>query len=323
MNLFIDESDLVTESIEISDLTRHFGKISAVDGVTLDVHQGEVFGFLGPNAAGKSTTVKMAATLLKPTKGTIEIEGYDVQAKGKEVRASIGLLPEDGADTHYDRLTARENLKYYGRLYDVPSEELEDRIEGMLEFLELTERGDESPAKFSTGLKQKLSLARALIHNPSVVFLDEPTSSLDPIMSKKIREYIDQRAETGKQTFFLCTHLLSEVENLCDRVGFISHGVLMEVGRPKELRRKFWTKHTFELLLVDADPTKGESIIKSTGLVESTRIEEGRILYELEEANTKNPRIIRALVEANMKVVELRERIPDLKAVYMKVIGGT
>jgi len=265
--------------------------------------------------------VKIAATLLEPTKGTISVEGHDVLEAPVDVRAVTGLLPEDGANTHYDRLSAYKNLEYFGRLYDVPEEKLQDRIERLLEFLELLDRKDDSPAAFSTGLKQKLSIARSMIHNPSVVFLDEPTSSLDPIMSKKVRDFIDEQAEVGKQTFFLCTHLLSEVEDLCDRVGFISRGVLVEVGRPKELRRKFWTVRTYEVQLTDADLSKGAEIISSTGLVKSSKVEGGHVVFDLEDAETKNPQIIRALMEAGQKVVEVRERVPDLEDVYLKVIG--
>lgn len=309
-------------SIEMTDLTKQFEKVTAVNEVSLDVRRGEVFGFLGPNAAGKSTTVKIAATLLEPSKGSISIEGYDVQKQPVEVRSIIGLLPEDGATTHYDRLSAYQNLQYFGRLYDVPKEVLDNRIAELLEFLELSDRQNDSPATFSTGLKQKLSIARSMIHNPPVVFLDEPTSSLDPIMSKRVRQFIDTQAEGGRQTFFLCTHLLSEVEALCDRVGFISKGKLVEVGRPKELRRKFWTIRTYELQLADADLPGSLEIIKSTGLVKSAAIEGRRVVFEIEEAETKNPQILQALLNSGHKVVELRERIPDLEAVYLKVIGG-
>ncbi len=312
---------IVTTSIEMADLTKRFEKITAVDDVSLDVRRGEVFGFLGPNAAGKSTTVKIAATLLAPSKGSIVIEGHDVQTESVEVRGIIGLLPEDGASTHYDRLSAYKNLHYFGRLYDIPEETLDDRIEQLLEFLELTDRRDDSPATFSTGLKQKLSLARSMIHDPNVIFLDEPTSSLDPIMSKRVRQFIDEQAESGRQTFFLCTHLLSEVETLCDRVGFISKGQLVEVGRPKDLRRKFWTIRTFELRLADSELAKSVEIITSTGLVKSARVEEKKVLFEIEDAESKNPQILRALVESGHKVIELRERIPDLDAIYHKVIG--
>jgi ABC-2 type transport system ATP-binding protein len=304
------------------DLTKQFEKITAVKEVSLDVRRGEVFGFLGPNAAGKSTTVKVAATLLAPTKGSISIEGHDVQKEAVEVRSIIGLLPEDGATTHYDRLTTYQNLYYFGRLYDVPEEKLEDRIERLLEFLELSDRRDDSPATFSTGLKQKLSIARSMIHDPTVIFLDEPTSSLDPIMSKRVREFIDTQAEGGQQTFFLCTHLLSEVEALCDRVGFISKGELVEVGRPKDLRRKFWTVHTYELEIINADSKQSIDVITSTGLVLNVRAEGNRVVFEVEDAEKKNPQILRALVESGHKVVQLRERIPDLEAVYLKVIGG-
>jgi ABC-2 type transport system ATP-binding protein len=312
----------MTNPIEIASLTKRFGDIIAIDGVTLDVRRGEVFGFLGPNAAGKSTTVKIAATLLSPNQGTVVVEGYDVLEQPEQARAVIGLLPEDGATTHYDRLTAQENLEYFGRLYDVPEERLENRIGELLEFLELSDRAEQSPAGFSTGLKQKLSLARALLHDPAVVFLDEPTSNLDPIMSKKVRELIDKQAEQGKQTFFLCTHLLSEVEALCDRVGFISFGKLVEVGSPQELRRKFWTDRTFELKLVK-DLAKGKATIQSTGLVKDIRISQNLLIIVLEEPEIRNPQIVRALVEAGLELVEFRERIPNLEDVYMRVIGGS
>ncbi len=308
--------------IEIKDMTKSFGDIVAVREVSLEVRRGEVFGFLGPNAAGKSTTVKVAATLLTPNRGTVIINGYDVLEEPEEVRAIVGLLPEDGADTHYDRLTAAENLEYFGHLYDVPKEKLQNRIDELLEFLELSDRRDNSPGTFSTGLKQKLSLARALIHNPPIVFLDEPTSNLDPIMSRKVRELIQQMAEGSKQTFFMCTHLLSEAEHLCDRVGFISHGRLVEVGSPADLRRKFWTQRTFELQLATGDPFKAKSIVEATSLATSVQVENKRVVFVVEKAERKNPQIVRALVEAGLAIVELRERIPDLEDVYLKVIGG-
>jgi ABC-2 type transport system ATP-binding protein len=313
---------LLTTTISINELSKFFGETKAVNGVSLDVQRGEVFGFLGPNAAGKSTTVKVAATLLSPTKGTIVVDGYDVQSNPVEVRSTVGLLPEDGATTHYDRMSAFKNLEYFGRLYDVPDEKLQDRILQLLEFLELADRAHDSPATYSTGLKQKLSLARSMIHDPNVVFLDEPTSNLDPIMSQKIRQFIDQQAESGKQTFFLCTHLLSEFEHLCDRVGFISNGKLVEVGSPRELRQKFWKIQTFEIRLSEADLSSVQDIIKSTGLSLEIRIEGNLVVFEIENAEQGNPKILKALVESKMNVVEVRERVPALEAVYRKVIGG-
>ncbi len=312
----------MSSPIVVKGMTKRFGDIVAVNDVDLEVHRGEVFGFLGPNAAGKSTTVKVASTLLTPSSGTVVIDGYDVLEEPEEIRAVIGLLPEDGADTHYDRLTAAENLEYFGLLYDVPKEKLQNRIDELLEFLELSDRRDSSPGTFSTGLKQKLSLARALIHDPPIVFLDEPTSNLDPIMSRKVREFIQKMAGSSNKTFFMCTHLLSEAEDLCDRVGFISHGRLVEVGRPADLRRKFWTKRTFELQLATGDLTKAQSIIQSTGLVTSIQVENKRVVYVVEKAERKNPKIVQALVEAKFAIVELRERIPRLEDVYLKVIGG-
>jgi len=266
--------------------------------------------------------VKLATTLLTPNNGTVIIEGLDVRVAPARVRSLVGLLPEDGADTHYDRLTAAENLEYFGRLYGVPREQLQNRIDELLDFLELSDRRDQSPATFSTGLKQKLSLARALIHDPPVVFLDEPTSSLDPTMSKKVREFIDRMGEMGRQTFFICTHLLSEAELICDRVAFISHGRLLEVGRPQELRRKFWRKRTFELKLAGGDPNKGREIIRSTGLAIQTSVEGEWVVFMAEDVERINPQIVRAVMEAGLGVVELRERVPSLEDVYFKVVEG-
>jgi ABC-2 type transport system ATP-binding protein len=311
----------VTTSIQINELTRRFGDLVAVNGVNLDVQRGEVFGFLGPNGAGKSTTVKQATTLLQPTRGTIVVEGYDVRENPVEVRQITGLLPEDGANTHYDRMTAAENLRYYGQLYGVDKETLESRITELLEFFELTDRTDDNPATFSTGLKQKLSLARALVHDPPVVFLDEPTSSLDPIMSAKVRSYIDAMGETKRTTFFVCTHLLTEAEAMCDRVAFISNGKVVEIGRPNDLRRKFWTDRTFEVNLVQAN-SEGKSIIESTALTEKVWEDDDRVVYMVTEADKNNPQIVRALVEAGLDIVEIRERIPSLEDVYFRVIGG-
>ena len=311
----------MTVSIQINDLTRHFGNIVAVNGVNLDVQRGEVFGFLGPNGAGKSTTVKQATTLLQPTRGTIVVEGYDVIENPVEVRQITGLLPEDGANTHYDRLTAAENLRYYGQLYEVNKEELDARIVELLSFLELDDRTDDSPATFSTGLKQKLSLARALIHDPPVVFLDEPTSSLDPIMASKVRSYIDTMGETKRTTFFICTHLLTEAEAMCDRVAFISNGQVVEIGRPNDLRRKFWTDRTFEVNLTQEN-SAGQSIIEATDLTEKVWVDDDRVVYMVTDADKNNPQIVRAMVEAGLDIIEIRERIPTLEDVYFRVIGG-
>lgn len=311
----------MANAIELQDLTKYFGNITAVKDVSLDVNRGEIFGFLGPNGAGKSTTVKQATSLLRPDRGTVVVEGYDVLEAPVQVREITGLLPEDGADTHYDRLTAEGNLQYFGRLYGVPKEQLQNRIDELLTFLELDDRREDNPATFSTGLKQKLSLARALIHEPLVVFLDEPTSSLDPIMSSKVREFIDRMGENLKTTFFICTHLLGEAESMCDRVAFISQGELMELGKPQDLRRKFWIDRTFEAE-IQQGATAGKPIIESTNLTKNTWIDGDRVAFVLTEAEKRNPQIVRAIVEAGLDLVELRERVPSLEDVYFKVIGG-
>ena len=224
---------IMTTSIEMADLTKHFEKIKAVDEVSLDVRRGEVFGFLGPNAAGKSTTVKIAATLLAPSKGSISIEGHDVQEQPVEVRSIIGLLPEDGATTHYDRLTAFQNLVYFGRLYDVPKESLEDRIEKLLEFLELSDRREDSPATFSTGLKQKLSIARSMIHDPSVILCDEPTASLDTERAYQVTQIYADLIHEDAKAGIMVTHDLRMCKYV-DKIIQIEDGVINSVLETSE-----------------------------------------------------------------------------------------
>lgn len=309
-------------AIDIQSLSKRFGHILAVGDVNLEVYSGEIFGLLGPNAAGKSTIIKIATTLLEPDYGTIIVDNQDVTQEPERVRAITGLLPEDGADTHYNRLSAYQNLEYFGRLYKVPKEQLDARINNLLDFFEMSDLENRSPATFSTGLKQKLSIARALINDPPIIFLDEPTSSLDPIMAKKIRGLIKKKVETGHHTFFICTHLLSEAELICNRVAFLSRGQIVEVGSPKELRQKIWTDRLFQVKFSGAEKGHVKEIINSTGLVKEAEIENESVIFVVEKPELKNHEILKALSESNVRVLELRERIPNLEDIYFKVIGG-
>ena len=221
-------------AIRTADLSRDFGKVKAVDDITLAVPRGIIFGFLGPNGAGKTTTIRLLLGLLEPTGGRAEVLGYDVASQADEVRLRTGALLEHNG--LYERLSAVDNLEFYGRVWHLPVGERRARIEELLKHMGLWDRRDELVGKWSRGMKQKLAVARALLHRPTLVFLDEPTAGLDPIAAAALRDDIARLVEREGATVFLTTHNLSEAERLCGQVGVIREGKLVTVGSPDELR---------------------------------------------------------------------------------------
>jgi ABC-2 type transport system ATP-binding protein len=219
--------------IGTENLTRMFGDKTAVDGLTLHVNDGEVFGFLGPNGAGKTTTVRMLTCLISKTSGEARIGDYKVGNKNDQVkiRKMVGLLPENAG--LYDDLSAYENLDFYARLYKMPEVQRKESIERFLKMLDLWDKRDLTAGTFSKGMKEKLAIARALIHDPQVLFLDEPTANLDPEASKTVRDFILE-LKKEKKTIFLNTHNLDEAQRICDRIGILNTK-LMVVGAPETL----------------------------------------------------------------------------------------
>ncbi len=223
---------MVKYAVETVGLTRKFGDLVAVDHVNLRVGFGQVFGLLGPNAAGKTTTIRMLCTVLAPTEGTARVNGYDVVRESRKVRDSIGVLPEDTG--LYDRLSAKETLRYYGRLHRMGGDALEDRIDGLLNLLGLTDRERDRVATYSKGMRQKLALARAFIHDPPILFLDEPTAGLDVMSARTIRKLIRDIAEE-KRAIVLSTHNMVEAQQLCTRLVIINKGRIVAEGTVQEL----------------------------------------------------------------------------------------
>jgi len=219
--------------VEAVDLHKRFRTFHAVRGVSFRCYAGEVFGLLGPNGAGKTTTLRMLTTILRPTSGGARIAGYDVTREPEAVRRVIGVLPEHAGI--YGRLTAREAVRYAGRLCGVQAEVLEGRVEAILETLEMAPHIDRIADTLSRGMKQKVNIARALIHDPPVVFLDEPTSGLDVISARSVREFV-QRFKRDGRCVILSTHLMEEAERLCDRVAIIAGGRVLAQGRLAELK---------------------------------------------------------------------------------------
>lgn len=222
-------------AIQTDKLTKRFGDLVAVNQVTFDVRKGEIFGFLGPNGAGKTTTIRMLCTLSRPTEGTAAVAGYDIIKEDNMVREHIGLVSEKMI--LYDRLTAYENLKLFGKLYSIPKEKLESKINEVLELVHMEKWRDTQIGTFSTGMKQRINVIRALLNEPDILFLDEPTLGLDPQSTAEIREFIHKINKENKTTIILTTHMMVEADMLCDRVGIIDKGKIVALDTPANLKK--------------------------------------------------------------------------------------
>lgn len=223
-----------TPLIDLQDLTKKFGMKTAVNHINLSVFGGEVFGFLGPNGAGKTTTIKMIVGLLQPTSGTAWVAGYDVQKQALQAKACSGYVPD--TPNLYSKLSARELLRFVGDLYSLDRDQIDRRIEELLRMFNLDEVGDDLIDSYSHGMQQKASLAAALIHDPKVLVLDEPTVGLDPKSARLIKDVLRQVADRGS-VVFLSTHILEIAERMCDRIAIINQGQVIAVGTMDELRK--------------------------------------------------------------------------------------
>src|SRR5208283_462960 len=279
--------------IDTENLTRKFGNLTAVDSLTLHVDDGEVFGFLGPNGAGKTTTVRMLCCLISKTSGKARIGDYDVgiEADSLKIRELIGLVPDNVG--LYDELSAYDNLDFYGKLYDCTAAQRKENIERLLKMLGLWEKKDVAAGTFSKGMKQKLSIARALIHDPEILFMDEPTANLDPESSKTVRDFILE-LKKEKKTIFLNTHNLDEAQRICDRIGILNTK-LMAIGTPEELEHSVGARRTVIQL-----EQVNDVILNSLKKLSLRNIyhDDNKVTIELANPYKENPPIVRAIVEA-------------------------
>ncbi len=273
------------EFIETVELGRSFGEIVAVEGLNLQVREGEVFGFLGPNGAGKTTTVRMLSCLIAPTKGHAYVAGNEVgrNPDSMNIRAMVGLLPETPG--LYERLSAFQNLDFYARLYGVEEERRKERIGRLLKRLDLWERRDEAVATFSKGMKQKVSIIRAMVHEPRILFLDEPTAGLDPAASRTVRDFILELKGEGR-TIFLNTHNLHEAERVCDRIGVVNTRLLAQ-GTPRELSARYFKPASIFRLREVTDEVV--HAVEALDFVEDLKVIDGELHISLEDARQSNP----------------------------------
>ena len=220
--------------IKIESLTKSFGRIKALDDLNLEIKRGELLGIIGPNGAGKTTAIRMACCILKPDFGDIKIDGISIHEDPIRIKSMIGYLPEE--PNLYERFKAKDLLKYFAELYGVPKNDINGRIEYLLELVGMTERKDDRINTFSKGLRQRISVARALVHDPEIIILDEPTMGLDPATANSIRDFV--RNLKGNKTMILCTHYMAEADSLCDRVAILNKGKIIDVGTPDYLKSK-------------------------------------------------------------------------------------
>lgn len=222
-------------AIKAHDLVKKFGDFTAVDHISFDVRKGEIFGFLGPNGAGKTTTIRVLCTLSRPTEGSGTVAGFDIVKEDNRVREHIGLVSEKMI--MYDRLTARENLRLFGELYNIPRAKLSERIDEMLGLVHMEKWADHQIGTFSTGMKQRINVIRALLNEPEILFLDEPTLGLDPQSTSEIRDFIRSINTDRGTTIILTTHAMFEADVLCDRIGIVDHGTIVALDTPANLKK--------------------------------------------------------------------------------------
>lgn len=310
-------------AIETVGLVKRFGSLAAVDGLSFEVEAGEIFGLLGPNGSGKTTTVRMLSCLMAPTEGQASVGGYNINRDPLKVRGTVGVLTEN--PSLYERLTAYENMEFFAKAYGVVDDSARtNRIREVLEFFELWDRRNERVGTYSKGMKQKLAIARAIVHNPEVLFLDEPTAGLDPKASKDIRDMMERLSRQERHTILLCTHNLEDAERLCRHVMIINKGRSIVSGTTDELRRKIAGPPKLEVSLVKVN----EKIVRATEVSKRVKVVEvndaaTKLVIDVDDPDDSTPYIVKQIVEAGglVKSVQLVE--PSLEEAYLELVKET
>jgi ABC-2 type transport system ATP-binding protein len=295
------------------NLTRRFGDNAAVDGLSIRIEQGEVFGFLGHNGAGKTTTIRLLNGVLTPSDGYAWVLGFDPVADGPSLRRRTGVLTENPSLD--ERLTARENLHIYADLYGVPVAAVDERVDHLLEMFEIADRADDKTGGYSKGMKQRLALARALIHEPQLIYLDEPTSGLDPLAARQVRELITHLSRQEGRTVFLCTHNLVEAQRLCDRVAVLEHGRLLALGTPVELGQRLVHHQRVEIEVGPADRSRAAEVLNAFPNLAEMALE-GDVVSVSGISRERIPDLIAALVGAGVRMYRVTAQEPTLEDVY-------
>lgn len=298
--------------ITTQGLEKEFGKLTAVRNLNLDIKEGEVFGFLGPNGAGKTTTIRMLSSLIAPTRGNAYVNGYQVGIDDRKIRSSVGVLTETPG--LYDNLSAAQNLHFFAELYDVKN--ISGQIEKYLKMLDLWDRRFDTVGTFSKGMKQKLAIARSLLHEPRTLFFDEPTAGLDPEAAHILREFIADLRRSGR-TIFICTHNLGEADRLCDRIGIFKNHLIV-VDTPSNLRSSlFGRKIVFHMQAVDEEMV---SSVKKFNFVKNIKVIDNKMIVTLDDPEIRNPEIIKTLINNGAQLTFVGELRHSLEDVYLQLV---
>lgn len=298
--------------VEARGLTKRFGDFTAVDAIDFDINKGEAFGFLGPNGAGKTSTMKMITTVSPITEGKLTVFGLDPTTEGRAIRQRIGVVPqEDNLDLE---LTAAENLYIYGRYHDMKRAEINPRIAELLDFAQLTDRRDSQVEPLSGGMKRRLTIARALINDPDLVILDEPTTGLDPQARHLLWDRLYRLKQDGA-TLIITTHYMDEAEQLCDRLVVMDQGKIAAEGSPRDLIRQYAPREVVELRLTDSD--KDEAALKLDGLAARSEILADRVLLYTDDADETQT----GLHERGIHPEQMLVRRSTLEDVFLRLTG--
>ncbi|MBT8506871.1 ABC transporter ATP-binding protein [Methanomicrobiaceae archaeon CYW5] len=304
-------------AIHVEGLTKEFDGFVAVDGVTFDIREGEIFGLLGPNGAGKTTTISMLATLLEPTAGTALVNGVDIRDDQDGVRRSIGIVFQDQSID--EELTARENMDFHGRLYRIPREVREERITTLLQLVELDDRRDSLVKTFSGGMRRRLEIARGLLHEPKVLFLDEPTLGLDPQTRNHLWRYIKSLNTEKGVTIILTTHYMDEADRLSDRIAIIDHGKIIAMDTPAHLKDQIGG----DVITVTSPDAAAIAPLVTADWITQTECHDGHVTIHLRDAEAHIVELIGLFGTHGIEVSSVSIRKPTLEDVFLYYTGKT
>jgi ABC-2 type transport system ATP-binding protein len=319
--------------LEVKNLVKKYGDLTAVKGISFDIQKGEIFSLLGPNGAGKTTTISMIGGLLEPTSGDAQIGGYSITRQPLEAKRLLGVVPQEIA--LYPTLSARQNLEFFGRMYGLKGKELARRIDAMLDFVELSDRQSDRIETFSGGMKRRINIAAGLLHDPQVIYMDEPTVGIDPQSRRRILETVKQLREQRSMTVLYTTHLMEEAQELSDRVGIIDHGEIIAMGTPGELILQVGEQDRLIFKV-------GQAVVRDETLEHIRSSVEGvtKVIYDPpgEEGENKTnvsglmvvnakrgrkamPFILHLAEEAGIPIESVEVHEPDLEAVFLHLTG--
>jgi len=313
------QSISVLNSIETKSLSKNFGDLKAVDNISFNVEQGEIFGFLGPNGAGKSTTMMILTTLLKPTSGQALVSGYDVATQPKLVRQNIGYVQQETTVDEY--LTGRENLLLQARLNHIPKSEIDQRIDEILELIELSDKQKDPVVTYSGGMRKRLDIAGGLLHRPKVLFLDEPTVGLDIQTRRKIWEYIKKIHNEFEMTIFLTTHYMEEADNLCNRVGIIDGGKIQVIDSPHNMKMAMGNEVIS--LTIESSESKQSFVseLEKIDLIKKITQDQNKIILFASKGTEVIPKIFQISSDLKIKISSISLTQPTLDDVFLSYTG--